>query len=52
MFRGDLKPIYYIPIREDLGSIANVRLSEGQQEHYTSVLSMGCIKWNMDDVAS
>ena len=32
--------------------IAHVRFSEGQYEDFTAVLSMGCIKWNIDDVAS
>ena len=31
-------------------NIFHVRHSEGQQEDSTAVLSLGCIKWNIDDV--
>ena len=33
-------------------NIAHVRRSEGQQEGSTAVLSLGFIKWNIDDVES
>ena len=33
-------------------NIYHVRRSEGQQEDSTAVLSLGCIKWTIDDVAS
>ena len=33
-------------------NISHVRRSEGKQEDSTAVLSLGCIKWNIDDVAS
>ena len=29
-----------------------MRYSEGKYKDSTAVLSMGCIKWNIDDVAS
>ena len=32
--------------------IAHVSLSEGQYEDSTAVLSMGFIKWNIDDAES
>ena len=28
------------------------RRSEGKQEYYTAVISLGYIKWNIDDVES
>ena len=34
-----------------VSNISHVKRSEGQQEDSTSV-SLGCIKWNIDDVAS
>ena len=35
-----------------VGRISNMRFSEGKYEDSTTDLSMGCIKWNIDDVAS
>ena len=29
-----------------------MRFSEGKYEDSTAILSIGCIKWNIDDVAS
>ena len=34
------------------GNLAHVRRSEGQQEDSTEVLSLGCIKLNIDDAES
>ena len=33
-------------------NIDHVRRSKGQQEYSTAVISLGCIKWNIDDVSS
>ena len=33
-------------------NIYHLRRSEGYQEYSTAVLYLGCIKWNIDDVAS
>ena len=44
VFRGDLKPICYIPIGEALGRIAHLRLSKRQQKHSTVVHELYCIK--------
>ena len=33
-------------------NIAHMRHSKGQQECSTAVLSLGCIKWNIDDTTS
>ena len=33
-------------------NIFHVIRSKGQQEYYTAVLSLGFIKWNIDDVES
>ena len=33
-------------------NIAHVRRSERQQKYSTAVIYLGCIKWNVDDVAS
>ena len=33
-------------------NISHVIRSEGQQEYSTAVISLGCIKWNIGDVAS
>ena len=52
MFRGDLKPICYMPIRETLGSIAYVRLSKRQQKYSTEVHELFCTKLNIDTAAS
>ena len=34
------------------GRIFHVGISKAQQEDYTAVILMGCIKWNSNDVAS
>ena len=52
MFRGDLKPIRYIQIREDLGGIYHVRISERRHKHSTTVNELCCTKLNSDTVAS
>ena len=44
--------LQHIWMKYQVGRIVHVRISEGQQEDYTEVLSMVCIKWNIDDVAS
>ena len=33
-------------------NIAHVRRSEGKRGYSTAVISLGCIKWNIDDVVS
>ena len=35
-----------------VGNISHVRLSERQKEDSTAVISLGCINWNIYDVAS
>ena len=44
MFRRDLKPICYIPIREALGRIAHLSLSKRQHKHSTAVHELWCVK--------
>ena len=52
MFRGNLKKMFHIPIREALGKIAHVRLSKRRHEHSTEIHELYCTKLNSDTVAS
>ena len=44
LFRGDIKPICFIPTRLALGRIANLRLSERHYKHSTAIYEMWRVK--------